>query len=57
MKNSSGIILFAIGILIGGMYVTFRITGQIWGMKTRMTMDEYCQFLTPPYKTVSRVNN
>ena len=48
MKNSNAILLFAIGMMIGGMYVTFRITGEIWGIKTRMTMDEYCQFIKTP---------
>lgn len=48
MKNSNAILLFAIGMMIGGMYVTFRITGDIWGIKTRMTMDEYCQFISTP---------
>lgn len=43
MKNP--FIILAIGMTIGGMYVTYRITGQIWGIKTTMTMDEYCQFI------------
>lgn len=42
---NSKIFLLLVGIVIGGMWVTFRFTGQIWGAKTSMTMDEYCQFI------------
>lgn len=46
MKNTIGAL--TIGLLLGGMYVTYSITGVIWGKKASMTMDEYCQSLTTP---------
>ena len=35
---NSKILLLLVGIVIGGIYVTFRFTGQIWGVKTRIIM-------------------
>lgn len=46
MKNP--ITALTIGLLLGGMYVTYSITGVIWGKKASMTMDEYCQFISTP---------